>query len=138
MIKFKNVKPVERAIKILSYDQVSFEDGQEQKYPVKKLVLTVEAGKIAELMVERYLSQKECDDIVYASISNGFTEPATFKNYYYIEKSDIPIEIMVSGPKASQETWNEIRANGVKAKIKEVQKKAKILLKKRATCKKNG
>ena len=36
MLKFKNIDPCEKAVKILAWDKVSFEDGYEVKYPVKK------------------------------------------------------------------------------------------------------
>jgi len=116
-ITFKNIKPSEKAVKMLSWENVSFNDGQEDKYPVKKLVLTIEAGNMAEVMVERYLPNGT-DDLVYNAISKGYTCPATIKNYYYVENSEVPIEISVSGPKRKQKTQKKINKERLKEMIK--------------------
>jgi hypothetical protein len=98
MLKFKNVKPSDKAIKILSWDKVCFTDGKEEKFPVRKIVLTIEAGNIAQLEVERYLSSKE-DELIVDAISKSYTELPTFVNYYYLEDVSKDIEISVSGPR---------------------------------------
>ena len=117
-IIFKNIKPIEGPVKILSWENVSFKDGQEDKYPVKKIVLTIEAGNMAEVMVERYLPPNGIDDLVYNAITKNYTCPATIKNYYYVENSEVPIEISVSGPQHKQKTQKKKNKERLKEMIK--------------------
>ena len=82
--------------KLLTWDRVSFEDGKEREQPIKKIVLTVEAGGIATLAVERYamgnlftaVSDKPEDDY----------KPLTYITHYGVSEIKGDFKIGVVGP----------------------------------------
>ena len=135
MLKFKNVDPCEKAVKLLTWDKVKFEDGYDEKYPVRKVVLTIEAGSVAELIVERYFTttNEDIKDPLWSSmsISNGFTKPSTFTNCYVLEMPETPIQLTVSGPTTQQKAIDKAHKERIKEIAKEVKKKSKKLLKER-------
>jgi len=109
MITFENVGPGE-SLKALIANNVEFKDGQEDKYSVKKIVITIEAGGIPHMMVERYLAGSGVDSIVGVTavsddIEDGYA-PTTFKNHYTIGEIEGDIRIKVAGPHAKHGQMN--------------------------------
>jgi hypothetical protein len=107
---FKNVEPGED-VNVLTWDQVQFKDGNENKYPVKKIVITIEAGEIAHMMVERYMnsgdpfldSSAKTEDIDY-----GYA-PTTFKHFYAIGEIENPLSLTVAGPLCKNGMMNGLK-----------------------------
>ena len=90
MITFK-LHPEGEQLKLLTWDQVFFKDGEEDKNPVKKIVITIEAGDMAVMDVERYKSNEG---------RTGLTWPGTgtFEQRYVIGDIESDIELKVMGP----------------------------------------
>ena len=109
MLTFKHAEPGE-VPKVLMASNVKFEDGKEKEHPVKKIVITIEAGNVAHMMVERYL--KHDDHTINTSavsddIEDGY-QMTTYKNHYTVCNIDEDICIKVSGPNAKHGMFNVI------------------------------
>lgn len=103
MLTFENVGPGE-PLKVLTSNYVEFKDGKEDKFPVTRMVITIEAGGISHMMVERYLAGSGVDPIVGVTavsddIEDGYA-PTTFKNHYTIGAIEGDFKIKVAGPHA--------------------------------------
>lgn len=110
MIIFKNIKSGE-PLKVLTSDKISFKDGKEEKHPVKKVVITIEAGGIATMMVERYLMSED-PFVGCSSISENIKEgmsPTTFIHHYAIGDVDKDLEFAVAGPHTVNGQMNDLK-----------------------------
>ena len=68
MIKFE-AKKHKGASKIIDWSKVEFVDGAEDKRPIKRITLDIDAGGVAEVIVERYVMAKDEDGYVQRRLS---------------------------------------------------------------------
>ena len=80
-----------KPLKLLTWDKVSFIDGQEDKHPVKNITIHIEAGASAYLTVERY-AMNEIFDAVSDDPKDGH-KPLTYKTHYAIGEFDANIDV---------------------------------------------
>lgn len=85
MLKFE-ARNSDGAVKIIDWSKVEFTDGQERNRPIKKLTLQVEAGGVAELVIERYIMAKDSEgnDIMTLNEKNE-SDLLTHKEFYVID-----------------------------------------------------
>ena len=69
MIKFE-AKKHKGASKIIDWSKVEFVDGAEDKRPIKRITLDIDAGGVAEVIVERYVMAKDEDGYSLSTLND--------------------------------------------------------------------
>ena len=85
MITFNCKESRKEALRITTWADVFFKDGEEDEEPIKKITLTIDAGNVAVLNVERYVMGNHFTNLSSDPYEKD-SKPLTKTNTYMVGK----------------------------------------------------